>query len=326
MSVYTELNEQDCKDLLQQYTIGEYIAHHGILDGVTNSVYQLQTSLGEFILSLYEVMPADDVTLLLTLSEYLRARGLPCPAVMLTQPGTFSLPYQNKCIAICEKIQGYNLIGNATLKQCAAIGTLLAQFHVKSTEFTKTELASANKTTRVNPRGMSWILHTWQRIESALSRLERDFIQYEINELQAKDFSSCHTGWIHADLFKDNVFFATSEKANTEDHIVGIIDFDFCCYDYYLIDIAVAINEWSLLADGMIDSERQDALLAAYQHIRPLSSCEKESLPMMLRFAALRFYLSRLQDYLHYANEKNTGILVKDPNWFANILKQLKAR
>ena len=38
-----------------------------------------------------------------------------------------------------------------------------------------------------------------------------------------------------ADLFKDNIFL--------DNKISGVIDFYFSCYDFYLYDISIVINE-----------------------------------------------------------------------------------
>jgi homoserine kinase type II len=58
----------------------------------------------------------------------------------------------------------------------------------------------------------------------------------------------------------------------------------------------------------------------AYQSQRALSSQEIEYWPLMLRAAALRFWLSRLQDKLFPKEGELTQI--KDPDAILKILKQ----
>jgi hypothetical protein len=77
-------------------------------------------------------------------------------------------------------------------------------------------------------------------------------------------------GPIHADLFRDNVMFEDGK-------LTGLFDFYFAGCDTFLFDLAVCLNDWCVRHsadndDGAHDPARAQALLAAYQSVRPLTA------------------------------------------------------
>ena len=59
---------------------------------------------------------------------------------------------------------------------------------------------------------------------------------------------------------------------------------------------------------------------AAYAETRPFSDAERAAWPAMLRAAALRFWLSRLEDF--HRPRAGEMVLVKDPDEYRRILRQ----
>jgi homoserine kinase type II len=120
------------------------------------------------------------------------------------------------------------------------------------------------------------------------------------------------SGIIHADLFPDNVLFL-------EDRVSGVIDFYFACDDFYAYDLAVMLNAWCFEPTGRFSRARAQSLIAAYARNRPLSARETAALPTLARGAALRFLLTRLQDWLDH--DPSALVRPKDPREFAGRLR-----
>jgi homoserine kinase type II len=115
---------------------------------------------------------------------------------------------------------------------------------------------------------------------------------------------SLPSGVIHADLFQDNVFFLGDELS-------GLIDFYFACNDLLAYDVSICLNAWCFEKDGSYNVTKGKALLEGYQSVRPMSAAELDALPLLARGSALRFFLTRLYDWL--TTPESALVVKKDP-------------
>ncbi len=139
---------------------------------------------------------------------------------------------------------------------------------------------------------------------------------YQDTFFRSARFERLPAGPIHADLFRDNVLIANGA---TGDAIGGLIDFYFAGCSIWLFDLAVTMNDWCIdLATGAFDMPRAQALIDAYDVVRPLSEEEHECWRTVLRAAALRFWISRLYDY--YLPRPAEVLTPHDPTHFERIL------
>ena len=61
----------------------------------------------------------------------------------------------------------------------------------------------------------------------------------------------------------------------------------------------MCLNAWCFEPDYSFNVTKARALLRAYAVVRPLSSAERDALPVLCRGAALRFLLTRLFDWVN---------------------------
>jgi homoserine kinase type II len=163
-----------------------------------------------------------------------------------------------------------------------------------------------------NPRGLSWWRAVMPEIVGFLCAEEASLLTSEVAFQSRQRLDALPRGAVHGDLFRDNVLFEGGR-------IAGVIDFYFACTDSLLYDVAICANDWCV-RDGRLDEARAAALLDAYRTGRPLSAAEPAAWPVMLRAAALRFWISRLYDFhLPRAGELTHA---KDPAHFRRILEE----
>ena len=127
-----------------------------------------------------------------------------------------------------------------------------------------------------------------------------DEIVGELDRLEREWPRDLPQGVIHADMFPDNVFFLG-------DDLSGLIDFYFACTDTLAYDVAICLNAWCFEPDHSYNVTKGRALLKGYAGVRPMTTPERDALPVLARGAATRFLLTRLVDWLAVPD----GALVK---------------
>ena len=302
MSVYTTVSEQALTQFLSEYSIGGLISLTGISDGIENTNYFVETSEGHYVLTLFETLTAEELPFFLDLMAHLNEHQVPSAHPIADNHQNYLKTLCGKPAALVQRLTGKS-VTEPNLKQCAALGKALGHAHVVTQNFSGQ---------RSNRRGPHWWQQTSQQLIPHLSPEEKQLLEDELSFQAEHRNDNLPRGVIHADLFRDNALF-------DGDKLTGIIDFYYACNDVLLYDVAVTVNDWCSHPDGRLDNARCQHFLQAYQQERPLTDNEKTDWPLMLRAAALRFWLSRLQDK-HFPREGEMTH-IKNPTVFEDILR-----
>lgn len=318
MAVFTAVPRERLDAWIARYRVGRVLTCEGISAGIENSNFFVDTETGRWVLTLFERLPADDLPFYLGLMQHLAARGIPCPNPVADRDGSLSSPLQGRPATLVTRLAGRPL-EHPEPAHCAQVGELLATMHRDAQDYAGT---------LPNPRGLLWCQATAQRLLSAPSstsssvlsseqvHLLRDELQAQRGFANTPQAAALPCSAVHADLFRDNVLFEA-------DRLSGVVDFYFAGVDTWLFDVAVTCNDWCIDALGQFEPARLQALLRAYHAVRPLQAVEHAAWPLQVRRAALRFWLSRLDD-LHGSRPAEL-LEPKDPAHFERILRARRA-
>ncbi len=286
MAVYTDVTDEALSAFLAGYDLGTAVAFRGIAEGVENSNFQLRTTAGDFILTLYEkrVDPAE-LPWFLGLMEHLAARGITCPQPVRGRDGEALRCLAGRPACITTFLPGV-WPRRVRPEHCGPVGQALAGLHRAGADYAPA---------RLNALGpASWaplLARSGGRADEIQAGMDAE-LAAALHRIAGVWPAGLPRGHIHADLFPDNVFFL-------DGRLSGLIDFYFAATDLLAYDLAVCLNAWCFEPDYSFNVTRARAMLAAYDRVRPLLPEERAALPVLCQGAALRFLLTRLYDWLH---------------------------
>ena len=318
MAVFTPINLEDISQwITQDFDIGQASEIRGIHGGIENSNFFLDTikddKKQEYVLTIFERLSAEQLPFYLELMRHLANKGVPVPKPIENKQGQILFTLKGKPASIVTKLPGLSRL-QPEANHCALVGEMLAKMHLAGKDFPKSQ---------ENLRSLAWWQKTIPQVLSHLNTSQKELITHEL-KTQEEFFSSgaydgLPQGASHCDLFRDNVLFDPKGSNTSNDQLGGFFDFYFAGTDKWLFDVAVTANDWCLANNKQdLDPVRMDAFLKAYQAVRPLTKEEQASWPLMLRAAALRFWVSRLWDF-HLPRDAQM-LTPHDPTHFERIL------
>jgi len=319
MAVYTEVSLPEAVALMHSLGLGELTELAACAEGVENTNFFVSTLRSghahHYVLTLFERLTREQLPFYLQLMQHLAHHGIAVPKPHPDRQGELVLTVCGKPAAVVDRLPGRSvLVPDAD--QCAQVGAMLARMHLAGRDFALRQ---------PHLRGLSWWNDTVPVVLSHLAPAQAALLQQELQAQNAcattAAYAALPRGPIHADLFRDNVMFHTADGRSV---LSGFFDFYFAGVDSWAFDLAVCLNDWCIdAASAAPQPERAHALVRAYQSVRPLQAPERALLPMMLRAAALRFWISRLWDF--YLPRSASLLKPRDPGHYERVLRQRQA-
>jgi len=306
MAVYTEVSDQQVGDLLADYGLGQLKRISGIVEGVTNSVYMIETTNEGYILVLFEELDSETVQVYPELMRFLSEHNIPCPSPLIAKNNHSILEISNHPVLLYPFLMGKEKT-EMSVEDCKQVGEMLGHFHQVGQQFPK-HIS--------DQRGAEWRRRTAEELYPELSDDDALILHEEIEFQESLNVENLPRGIIHADLFMDNVLF-------NDGKITGLLDVFYACTDILVYDLAIVLSDWCYVGGGKFDEIKKNAILDAYQKVRPLTELEISSFPSMLRRVALRFWLSRLYDF--YFQQRRVKGAVRDPDYYKERLMNYRS-
>jgi homoserine kinase type II len=302
MSVFTPVHEPQLIEFLKSFDCGALRSYAGIAAGIENTNYFVTTDQAQFVLTLFEHHKPDELPYFLDLMAYLSEHGIPTAHPLCSRDGSYLNTLNGKPAALVARLSGH-AIETPSAETCRLMGAALGKMHTVSINFSGH---------RAPDRALPWAITIQTQLAEYLEPEDAALLADELATQAASPRSHLPCGAIHADLFRDNALFEHGQLS-------GIIDFYYACNDALAYDLAVTVNDWCRDDTHALDNARAQALIQGYQSVRALNTDERAAWPLLLRAAALRFWLSRLKDQCFPRAGELT--YAKDPTVFKSLLR-----
>ena len=300
MAVYTKINNKDLSTINKQYKTKKFVSFKGIKKGIENTNYLLNSKNEKYILTIFEKrVSKKEIPFFMKLMDQLSNSKINCPKPLRNFKKNYLFKLKNKTACIVSFLKGKDK-KILNLKNCYDIGKMVAEMHSSTKKI---------KLYRKNSMGIPNLNSLFNSIKfksKKFTNIEK-FLKTNFIDIKKKWPKKLPKGIIHGDLFIDNIFFKNNKLS-------GIIDFYFAANDYYMYEIAICVN--ALCFDKrknkfVLNKRKVKNLIKGYESIKKISIKEKNSLNILCRGAALRYFLTRLYDYTN--TPKTALIKIKDP-------------
>ena len=220
--------------------------------------------------------------------RHLAGHGVPVPDPIPRDDGALFGELHGKPAAIVTKLEAGRT--GAGVEHCIEVGQMLARLHLAGRDYPRTQ---------PNLRSLPWWQENVPAIVPFITDEQRALLEGELAHQLLRVGRLRGAAGRAVPLRPVPRQRAVRARGAGTGHAVrlgGFFDFYFAGCDKWLFDVAVTVNDWCVdLATGVLDVARADALLRAYQTVRPFTAEERRHWSDM-RAGAYRFWVSRLYD------------------------------
>lgn len=253
---------QTIPEILSYFDLGKSIKINPVKDGPSNHNYIVKTHRGEYIVKFLISQKKENIENDMAIQEQMESSGVLIPKYLQSGDGLYVFTKNNINAVVSKMIKGITpRIISKTL--AFNIGKTLAMFHKLVTR-----LPHKNTIGLLNPN---------------VSGVHSDIFSHALPE-----------GIIHGDFHSGNILV----EASSQDHVVGILDFEESGENLYLIDLSTTIMAvCSSIDENAVDLDLIHSVIKGYEPVRELTGEEKVFFPDTIKYSA--------ETWIKWFNENN---------------------
>lgn len=290
MAILTIPGEAELSALASAFpSLGGLQSSQGITAGTVNSSYALDFAAGRYFLRIYEEQDARGAARESKVLAHLAGHGVLTPAPMAGRGGETLFTIGGKPAALFPWVNGEMVCQRGvTSLHAHEVGRALARIH-KAGHAPGAPLDAGRFGPRDLEKRCERVALSMDPEAKGLAPSLRAACLAAAAEREA-NAGRAPSGLVHGDLFRDNVLW---DRANPT-KIAALLDFESAHDGPFAYDLAVTILSWSFGA--ALDLSIARALVEGYRSVRELERADREVLYEEMRFAALRFTITRITD------------------------------
>jgi len=263
---------EDVSVIMSSYPFGEVLDCQN-LGGIPNTTYKVVTEQRTVAVRIYShgQSSLEHIKLELKVLQHLASMDFESPRLLPGTDGQLLQQWKGYWVCASEFIPGVMADTiQLTPKLVGDAGRLVASFQRAMASFKIDEI----------PEGETFIERGGDVLESLDPALGKRGWEMDVrnvipqweraSEPFIRNSANLKSNFIHADIWPPN---AICEG----DKVVGLVDFDDCLYGATIIDVAIALMEFSMFQDVVMDEELAMAFLANYfRHGGTISPLEEK--------------------------------------------------
>lgn len=295
MAILTRLTLDDAKRLGARFGL-EVTAFRPILQGSVNTNGVLETPSGRsWFLRIYEEQTPETARHEAAVLAALARAGVPTPTPLPLASGEGAIAEHQvgenapKPVAVFPFVEGDMLCQKAvTEPRVAAVGAGLAVVHEAGRALLEGPQGWAIGRTRFGPQALL------RRLDAVATASPPPAVAAALPHLAKRAADRLATpsrgeeGFVHGDLFRDNVLFQG-------DRLAALLDFESASRGPLAFDLAVTLLAWCFGSD--LDLGLGRALMRGYCAVRPIEPATRAAVWDEAHYACTRFATTRITDF-----------------------------
>ncbi|MBP9050596.1 MAG: phosphotransferase, partial [Alphaproteobacteria bacterium] len=140
MAVYTPLSNEQIGEFLSNYDCGSFLLAEGILQGIDNTNYRIETTQGRYVLTIFESrIDPRDLPFFLDFMAHVADCGVSCPDPIVRRDGDLTGKLAGKIAVLMPFLSGHGVSSaEITPELCCEFGALLGHLHIAGLAFDET--------------------------------------------------------------------------------------------------------------------------------------------------------------------------------------------